>query len=139
MFVNVAKLSKREEPLLSRTKVYASIEFEKGTPSYSEAISMLTSHLKADEKLIAIRHIYNEFGTKKAEVIAYLYKDENSKHDIEPKVKGKKEEKKQKEKKKQKKYFKEEKKVIFSSVQKRSRTMSIMSQKHMEILQIFQS
>ena len=53
--------------------------------------SSLASSLKSDEKLIAIRHIYNSFGAKKAEVIAYLYNDEAKKQLIEPKLKEKKE------------------------------------------------
>ena len=85
--------SKREEPLLSRTMVKAALEFEKATPSYAELIPLLASNLKADEKLIAIRHIYNLFGAKKAEVIAYVYSDEAKKQLIEPKVKEKKEKK----------------------------------------------
>lgn len=71
----------------------ASIEFEKATPSYQEVTSVLASSLKTDEKLIVIRHIYNSFGAKKAEVIAYAYSDENKKSFIEPKIKEKTEKK----------------------------------------------
>lgn len=92
--------SKREEPLLSRTMVKASLEFEKATPSYAELMPLLASNLKADEKLIAIRHVYNVFGAKKAEIIAYVYGDEAKKQLVEPKVKEKKE-KKAKESKKE--------------------------------------
>ena len=83
----------KEEPLLSRKLVKANIEFEKSTPSYQEVTSSLSSSLKTDEKLIAIRHIYNLFGAKKADVIAYVYIDENKKQFIEPKLKEKKEKK----------------------------------------------
>ena len=91
--VQVNITSKKEEPLLSRTQINATLEFEKATPSYAETISLLATHLKTDEKLIAIRHIYNSFGAKKADVIAYLYSDENKKQSIEPKLKVKKEKK----------------------------------------------
>ena len=80
-----------DEPLLSRKLVKASIEFEKSTPSYAEVTSSLSSNLKTDEKLVAIRHIYNSFGAKKAEVTAYVYADEIKKQLIEPKPKEKKE------------------------------------------------
>ena len=60
-------VSKKEEPLLSRTMVTANLEFEKATPPYPEVSAMLASSLKSDEKLIAIRHIYTQFGNKKAE------------------------------------------------------------------------
>ena len=88
-------IEKEEEPLLFRTMLKATLEFEKATPSYPEVTSFLALHLKTDEKLIAIRHIYNKFGDKKAELIAYIYNDEAKKQLIEPKVKenkgGKKE------------------------------------------------
>ena len=82
--------AKKEEPMLSRTMIKAELEFDKSTPSYAEVTSLVASSLKADEKLIAIRHIYNSFGARKAEVTAYVYSDEAKKHLIEPKVKDKK-------------------------------------------------
>ena len=82
---------KKEEPLLSRTMVSATLEFEKSTPSYAEVASALASSLKSDEKLVAIRHVYNHFGAKKANVVAYVYSDEQKKQFIEPKLKEKKE------------------------------------------------
>jgi len=88
MQINVT--SKKEEPLLARALINATIEFEKATPSYQEVTALLATQLKTDEKLIAIRHIYNSFGNKNAKVIAYLYNDENKKQFIEPKIKEKK-------------------------------------------------
>ena len=82
--------NKKEEPLLSRTMIKATLEFEKATPSYPEVTSLLASQLKIDDKLVAIRHIYNLFGAKKAEVTAYAYADESKKQFIEPKAKEKK-------------------------------------------------
>jgi len=93
-------INKKEEPLLSRTMITATLEFEKATPSYPEVTSLMASQLKIDDKLVAIRHIYNSFGAKKAEVIAYVYADENKKQFIEPKAKEKKD-KKAKEAKKE--------------------------------------
>jgi len=88
-------IDKKEEPLLSRTMLKAAIEFEKATPSYQEVTSLVATHLKTDEKLIAIRHIYNKFGDKKAELIAYIYNDEAKKQLIEPNVKENKGNKKE--------------------------------------------
>ena len=91
MQINVT--SKTEEPLLSRTKIEATLEFEKVTPSYPEVTSLIAAQLKSDEKLVAIRHVYNYFGDRKARVIAYIYSDEAKKQFIEPKLKAKKEKK----------------------------------------------
>ena len=83
-------LNEKKEPLLSRTMLTASLEYEKATPSYQEVMSLIASQLKTEEKLIAIRHVYNSFGHKKAELIAYIYTDENKKQLIETKIKEKK-------------------------------------------------
>lgn len=91
--IQINVTDKKEEPLLSRTMLKATLEFEKATPSYQEVSTLLATHLKTDEKLIAIKHIYNLFGSKKAEVIAYAYSDENKKQFTEPKIKEKKEKK----------------------------------------------
>ena len=91
--VQLNVISKKDEPLLSRTMVKANLEFDKSTPSYPEVMTLLATNLKTDEKLIAIRHIYNSFGGKNAEVTAYVYSDEAKKHSIEPKIKEKKEKK----------------------------------------------
>ena len=98
MQINI--IEKKPEPLLSRTMVKANIEFDKATPSYQEMTPLIANQLKSDEKLVAIKHVYTAFGNKKAEIIAYVYSDENKKQFIEPKVKEKKE-KKAKEAKKE--------------------------------------
>ena len=87
--MQISIVERKEEPLLSRAMVKANIEFDKSTPSYTETATLLASNLKADEKLIVIRHIYTYFGSKKAQVIAYLYSDESRKQAVEPKVKEK--------------------------------------------------
>ena len=98
--VQINVTNKKEEPLLSRTMVTATLEFEKATPSYAEVLPVLATSLKTDEKLVAVKHIYNQFGSRKAEVIAFVYADENKKQFIEPKLKVKKD-KKAKEAKKE--------------------------------------
>jgi len=89
--LNISVIERKEEPLLSRTMLKANLDFEKATPSYKEVVSLLANHLKTDEKLIALRHIYTHFGAKKADVVAYIYIDESKKQLIEPRIKEKKE------------------------------------------------
>jgi len=83
----------KSEPLLSRKLVKAQVEFEKSTPNYAEVTSLLSANLKAEDKLIAIRHIYNSFGARKADIVAYIYSDEAKKQLVEPKLKEKKDKK----------------------------------------------
>jgi ribosomal protein S24E len=87
-------INKKEEPLLSRTKVEAEMVFEKATPSREETKSKLCNILGKDEKLIVVKGIYNEFGLKKAKNLSYVYENEESlkKLEVETKKKtGKKE------------------------------------------------
>lgn len=91
--MQLTTINTKEEPLLSRTMLKAVLDFEKATPSYPEIVSLIAAHLKKDDKLIAIRHVHSYFGSKKADVTAYVYSDESRKQFIEPKVKAKKEKK----------------------------------------------
>ena len=90
IIVQLNVTNKNHEPLLSRTMVTASLEFDKATPTYAEITASLASHLKSDEKLVAIRRVHNHFGSKTADVLAYVYSDEAKKQLIEPKIKVKK-------------------------------------------------
>lgn len=98
MEINIT--GKKDEPLLSRAMLRAELEFDKATPSYPEVAQLLAAHLKVEEKVIAIRHIYTHFGLKKADVVAYCYADENKRNFAEPKKKEKKEKASKKEAKK---------------------------------------
>ena len=88
--MKIEVVDKKDEKMLSRMQVTASLEFENATPNYTEVTTALATKIKADEKLIAIRHIYTAYGNKKAKVIAYLYNDEAKKAFFEPKIKEKK-------------------------------------------------
>ncbi len=82
--------TRQEEPLLSRTKIIANITFDKATPSYKDLIPQIASSVKKEESLVIIRRMKNYFGSRKAQVLAYAYNDENSRNVIEPKKKEKK-------------------------------------------------
>ena len=111
---------KKDEPLLSRIKLTAEINFETATPSYEEVKKKLASALNNDEKLIVIKNIYTKFGIKKADLFAYIYNNKEAMEKIEPKQKEKKKAKvekpvkkpeRAKEKTEEKKETKEEKKT----------------------------
>ena len=93
---------KKEEPLLSRIKIKAEIDFDNVTPSKEELKSRIASSLNASENLIVVKNIYTKFGEKKANALAYCYKSEEDIKKIEPKPKKKKEVKKKAEKKEEK-------------------------------------
>tara|TARA_Y100000031_G_scaffold157044_2_gene215332 strand:- start:260 stop:700 length:441 start_codon:yes stop_codon:yes gene_type:complete len=93
-------INKKEDPLLSRTKVESEISFEKSTPSKDEVKSKLGKELGKDEKLIVIKGIYTEYGLKKTKNLSYVYENEESlkKIEVEKKGKGEKKESKPEEK-----------------------------------------
>jgi|SRR3989338_3298035 len=82
-------ISKKQDPLLSRVKVEAEIVFDKTTPSRGEIKSKLAKDLGKDEKLIAVKGIYMDYGLKKARNVSYVYENEESLKRIEPKIKEK--------------------------------------------------
>lgn len=78
-------LSKKEEPLLSRTKIEAEASFDKATPSKSEIRNALAKSLGRDEKLIVVKGLYTGYGVRKAKNVSYAYENEEVMKSIEPK------------------------------------------------------
>lgn len=67
---------KRKIPLLERTEIVGELSYEKETPNREAVKKTLAEQLKADGKLIVVRHIYTQFGFKKAKVLANVYDKE---------------------------------------------------------------
>ena len=80
-------LSKKEEPLLSRTKIEAEVSFDKATPSKSEIKNALAKSLGRDEKLIVVKGLYAGYKVRKAKNVSYAYENEEVMKSIEPKPK----------------------------------------------------
>ena len=87
-------VNKKEDPLLSRTKVESEIIFEKVTPSREEIKNELVKVLGKDEKLIVVKGIFTSYGLKKAKNLSYVYENEESlkRIEVEKKKKAKKKE-----------------------------------------------
>ncbi|MBT3985103.1 hypothetical protein HOE91_02290 [archaeon] len=85
-------LKEREFPLLKRKRVACMFEFTGPTPSIVQFRDSLSSKLKVDKGLVAIRHVYQRFGKPTAKVIAHIYSDKEYKEKLE---KTKKTEKKE--------------------------------------------
>ena len=81
-------LHKKEEPLLSRTRLEGEVLFDKATPSTKEIKSNVAKSLGKDESLVDIEGIYNQYGQKKAKVVCYTYENEDILKKI--KIEGKK-------------------------------------------------
>lgn len=83
-------IDKKEQPLLSRTEIVAEAVFDAATPSKQDIKSKIASLVKSNENLVVVRHIYTEFGAKKAKILAYSYINDAELKKIEPKKKEKK-------------------------------------------------
>ena len=75
--------SKKDIPLLSRTRAKLHAAFEKETPSRDKVRKEVSNILKTKEELTIIKHIYPSFGKKEAKVIAHVYKNANEMKEIE--------------------------------------------------------
>ena len=58
-------LQKKEEPLLSRTRMEAEVLFDKGIPSTKEIKGNFAKSLGKDESLVDIKGIYSQYGQKR--------------------------------------------------------------------------
>jgi ribosomal protein S24E len=76
-------IEKKDNTLLSRTEITLEGIKEAITPSYDSLKKKIAEQFSADASLIAIRHIYPQFGTTKFKVVAYIYADKNSMENLE--------------------------------------------------------
>jgi ribosomal protein S24E len=77
------KIIKQEKSALPRHDVHAFVAFEETTPSRHSIRQSLAKKMKADEKLVIIRHIYNNYGTNESVIYAYIYDNEEALNAIE--------------------------------------------------------
>ncbi len=76
-------LEKKEEPLLSRTKIIAEMDFEGATPNNSNVKNRLTNALKSKGDLTIIRKISSMYGKNVIKIEAYEYKSKENMDKIE--------------------------------------------------------
>ena len=71
--MNLKKLNESDNPLFNRKKVNFELEFTGATPKKSDILKDVSTSLKTKEELIFIKHVYQKYGSNKAEVIANVY------------------------------------------------------------------
>jgi len=84
---------KKEQKLLSRTELSAHVTFDGTTPSREDIKKELTKKTKSKEELIIVKHIYTKFGSKEADLIAYVYQDKKVMAVLEKNIRKTKEKK----------------------------------------------
>jgi ribosomal protein S24E len=83
-------IDKKEQPMLSRIEIQGKLTFEGATPSANDVKKKLSSELKVDEGLIAVKKILTHFGSGNADLFAFAYLNKEDMGKIEPKPKEKK-------------------------------------------------
>jgi len=83
--MNLKVVKETVNVLLSRKEVVASINFDGTTPSRKDVQKELAKTIKADDKLVIIKHINTNFGSSFAEVIANVYDNEKVLNTLERK------------------------------------------------------
>ena len=78
--------SQKEEELLSRNKVEAELEFEdSAVPSRKDIITKIAEMIKSEPDLVVVTKVDTHFGSHKAIVHAYAYKNKQERDRIEDK------------------------------------------------------
>ena len=78
-----------EVPLLNRQRVSIMVTYDGGaTPSILQFKDIVSSKLKVNKELVAIRHVYQRYGFPKAKVIAHVYKNRDDLVRLEKLKKG---------------------------------------------------
>ncbi|MFC1801600.1 30S ribosomal protein S24e [Nanoarchaeota archaeon] len=75
--------NQKDNKLLHRKEVEGLLTYEGATPSNVQVQKEVAAQLKVDEKLVVVRHIYNQYGENTADVLAYAYDNEDSMKRIE--------------------------------------------------------
>jgi small subunit ribosomal protein S24e len=74
--MDIEIIKETETPLLNRKRVTLSYSSQDGkTLSRKEAVNQVSKKLGVKEDVVAIRHIYTQFGNQSSKIIAHIYKD----------------------------------------------------------------
>ncbi len=77
-------ISENIQSLMKRKEVNLEIAHsKKATPKKEEVVKSVADAIKADESLISVKEILNDFGSNIAKVKVYVYEDKKSKDSIE--------------------------------------------------------
>ena len=66
-------IEQQEMPLLAMKIITGKIKFNGSTPSYTELRESIAKKINAKINLIKIEHIYNDYRSQSAKIVARLY------------------------------------------------------------------
>jgi len=83
--MNITIKEKKENNTLSRMEYVIELFFEQATPNRKEIQKAIAKDLKSNEKTTVIKRIGTKFGASKADVIVFVYNNEEVMHKLERK------------------------------------------------------
>jgi small subunit ribosomal protein S24e len=72
-----------EKLVLPRKEAKIKLSFTEAAPSRKQLKKMVAEKLKAKEDMVIIRHVYTKYGTKDAEIIVFVYDNEEALKSLE--------------------------------------------------------
>ncbi|MGV8169363.1 MAG: hypothetical protein ACP5N3_04875 [Candidatus Nanoarchaeia archaeon] len=69
--------------LLPRKEVRVMVAFENATPNRKQLRKVVADKVKAKEELVIVRNVYTKYGSREAEVVAFVYETEEALKDLE--------------------------------------------------------
>ncbi len=85
--MKVKILKSADRPLLSRQRIFAEVEFEAAVPARQDIIKSIAEQSGTKPELVVVKKIDPSFGSHKASVAAYVYKNKADLDRIEEKKK----------------------------------------------------
>jgi len=83
--MNVEILSSKENQLMGRKEVEASVSFDAATPKRAELKGAIGGKIAANPDLMVVRKVSPNFGTKSVKVLSYVYSSKETLMSVEPK------------------------------------------------------
>jgi ribosomal protein S24E len=81
--MNLKITEQKDNPLLLRKEIQATLTYDAATPSTKDLHSQLASGLKVKPELLVVKHILPQFGTRVADVLVYQYESEEQLKKVE--------------------------------------------------------
>jgi len=83
--MNVEILSSKENQLLGRKEVEATVMFDSATPKRAELKQAIGGKIAANPDLMVIRKVTSHFGARSVKVLSYVYPSKEVLMSVEPK------------------------------------------------------
>jgi small subunit ribosomal protein S24e len=83
--MNVEILSSKDNQLLGRKEVEATVSFDSATPKRAELKQAIGGKIAANPDLMVVRRVTSSFGARSVKVLAYVYSSKESLMGVEPK------------------------------------------------------